>query len=177
MRSFLGCWSAIHPVVGDAPDLAVTCQDATEIGILDSYTFDDVSTELKNAWFGAKTEASSELLELGEGRVGILFSATVAGQSVHILGLPNEGGIAKTIVAGKGNSGVDLAAEVKAMANASVVSAPKALEFRELGLYYIQYQPFHPYVLVPVILALVVFFLIIALIVVGARRQPTYDDF
>ena len=60
VRSFLGCWSAIHPVVGDAPDLAVT-QDATEIGILDSYTFDDVSTELKNAWFGAKTEASSEL--------------------------------------------------------------------------------------------------------------------
>ena len=177
VRSFLGCWSAIHPVVGDAPDLAVTCQDPTQVGILDSYTFDDVSLELKNAWFGSKAEAASELLELENGRVGILFSSTVAGQSVYILGLPNEGGLAKTIVAGKGKSGVDLGAEVRAIATSSTVSLPMELEFRDLGLYYIKYQPWHPYVLVPVLLALIVFFLIIALIVVGARRQPTYDDF
>lgn len=177
VRSFLGCWSAIHPVIGDAPDLVVTCQDPTQIGILDSYTFDDVSTDLKNAWFGSKTEATPEMLELDDGRVGILFSATVAGQSVNILGLPNEGGLAKTIVAGKGKSGVDLGVEIRAIAAASSVSAPVPLEFRDLGLYYLKYQPWHPYVLVPILLALITFFLIIAMIVIGARRQPTYDDY
>jgi hypothetical protein len=175
--TFLGCWSAIHPVAGTTPDVMITCQDKKTLGIVDEYTFDDVQADLKTAWFGTKTEAESDSMTTEDGRMGLLFTSKVAGQSIHILGVANDQGIAKTIVAGKGTSKLDLGVELLEVAKASTIAAPIPMEFRDVGIYYLTYRPFHPYVLGPIILALIVFIMIMVLIVIGARRPPTYDEF
>jgi hypothetical protein len=173
--NLMGCWTAIHPVAGGTPDVMITCQEKKTVGIVDEYTLSDVEADLKTAWFGKTTEASGEALHLDDGRVGLLFASTIAGQNIHIMGVPNGSGLAKTIVASKGTSGLDVPQEIRMVANSSVVTPPPPVEFRDTAIYYLSYRPFHPFVLGPILLALVVFGLIIALIVVGARRQPSYD--
>jgi hypothetical protein len=171
----IGCWTAIHPVAGAQPDLMVTCQDKKMVGVIDAYTFSDVEEDLRVSWFGKKGTAEAESLELGEGRMGMSFAAEIGGQELHIVGVPNEAGVAKTIVVGSGVGSLDLNQEARTVASASQVTAPAPMEFRDAALYYINYRPFHPFVIGPVVIALVILGLILSLIVIGVRRQPSYD--
>jgi len=171
----MGCWSAVHPVAGDKPDVMITCQDKKVLGIVDEYTLPDVESSLKVAWFGKNTKVNAESIQLDDGRVGVLFASEVAGQDIHIVGVTNGKGIAKTIVTGVGKSGLDLGNEARQIAQSLVVVPPPPVAFRDTVLYYLSYRPFHPYVIAPVLLGVLVFCLILVMIVIGARRQPSYD--
>jgi hypothetical protein len=173
--TLMGCWTAVRPVAGTKPDIMITCQDEKVLGIVDEYTFPDVEAKLKAAWFGSNADVEAQTIQVDDGRVGVLFASVVAGQEIHIVGVPNGNGLAKTIVTGAGKSGLKLGDEAHQMAKSTVVAPPPPLAFRDTALYYLSYRPFHPYVLGPILLGLIVFCLIIAMIVIGARRQPTYD--
>ena len=169
VASLKGCWMAIHPHAGGTADLLATCKDEKHVfPIVNDKTFADQEGELRNAWLGS--DEPGEVLTLPDRR-GFQWHAKVGSKKLHIAAVPVEGGLAKSVAYAKGGDDAVVGEQMVATLNANHFAAPVEADVGENLRYYLQYEPFSPVVLGPIIGAVLVFILILGVIIFGLRRQ------
>jgi hypothetical protein len=175
ISSLKSCWKAIQPQAGGKAKILLSCQDKLVPGILDTFTQSDVFAEVGRHWFGKNAKAQPEALALSGGGIGVYIQAEIAKNTIHMAGAPNEAGMGKIILLGAAAEDATASEDIKAVTIGSQFSAAPAPELRDTAIYYINYRPSHPFVWLPVVLSGIVLILILAMIVIGARRPPEGD--
>ncbi len=183
------CIKAIHPRVpfGDVTatkeskmfvyesDFLINCQGGMLLGIVDPYTFADTEERVRHTIFGSKSDmAPATLLELPD-RTAFLFEKDVGGGILLLLAVtPYDQGVARTYVLTRMDEKQRALDDLQQLLSQSDMGGDHPTSFGDWVSYYPTYRPFHPFVLGPAFLVL----LIIggAVFVVTRRGRKSYED-
>jgi len=141
----VGCYTAIRPVAGAAePDVLVTCSEPLQLGVVDSYSFDDADHAIREKTFGSKAEVPpAESVALND-RMAFLYTP----REGFVVGVvPHDAGVARFWALGRPEG--ELPETVRAAMRSSTFSGPHPASFGEQVSYYVSYRPFSPAVLCP----------------------------
>jgi hypothetical protein len=140
----VGCSTAIRPVAGTEPDVLVTCSQPLQLGVVDSYSFDDADRAVREKTFGSKAEVPpAESVALND-RMAFLYTPR-EGFAVGVV--PHDGGVARFWALGRPEG--ELPETVRAAMRSSTFSGAHPASFGEQVSYWVSYRPFSPAVLCP----------------------------
>ena len=135
-----GCWTAIHPIPTEAPDVMVTCSRPLALGVVDEHSFAARETILREKLFGMK-EAGGVPVEAAD-RMGFLFTPR-DGLAFGVL--PDNDHVRVTWALGEG----DLGGPVRSALTNARFDEPHEVEALEQISYYLGDRTFSPMVLCP----------------------------
>jgi len=164
------CWAAIHPLASGKSDVMFSCQEEKQLGIVNEYTFEDRDLEIRDSVFKGLEVPVAEKVELHD-RLGFYYLVQAGEQRMHLLLVPIGEGMSKTVVLGQGTDESILKEQIIKTAMNSSFSPVAKVEMRDKVLFYLTYRPLHPYVICPVLGVVLFFVFMVAIFVLGMRKQ------
>jgi hypothetical protein len=168
-----GCWAAVHPIPGSAPDVMVSCpRGPIHLGVVDEHSFEAHDATLREKLFGLEA-SPAERVEAGDRtgflytpRDGLAFGAVPDGDHVRVIWALGEG---------------PLGDPVRAALQGTTVDEPHTVSVGDQVGYYVRHRPLSPAVLCPVGCCCGSLALLVGLVGVGValrsrRRAGDEDD-
>lgn len=168
-----GCWLAVRPLAGAAPDLLMGCPSSATLGIVDEASFADADVDLRQRLFGKAPVGPATSLRAGD-RIAFLYKLDLAENALRVAVVPTHSGLERVWALGT----PDRASALEAMLTDAVL--PAVFEGQHpVGVgdrvgYYLAYQPTSAYVIGPGIAALAA--IVAAIRLLARPRTSPVDD-
>jgi hypothetical protein len=166
-----GCWMALKPRPMEDPDLIVNCQGGMWLGVVDSDSFVERDTELRERLFRKVVVPPAKEIALND-RVGFLYEPPLSKQSLVVSVVPYADGISRTWAMGVKEAAPDLKKATLFAMSHTTYSGPHPVSMGDRISYYLSYHPFSLVVLGPITLFGAFFGGLIMMFRRGSKKNP-----